>query len=233
MLSIIIPTLNEEELLAALFESIKKQNISGIEIIIADAGSRDRTLDIAKQYGAMVVSGGLPARGRNEGAKMAKGDLLFFVDADVEFEDAAFVGMLEEFRERQLGVASFFLVFPAKFQQLGLNIFYNIPIRIAERILPHGAMGILVKREIFDKVGGFDETIKLAEDHHFVREAAKLTKFGLFRSSKLHVSPRRFQTDGWVMTYIKFMLTELHMVFFGPVRSDIFKYRFGHYSKKQ
>jgi len=110
---------------------------------------------------------------------------------------------------------------------------YNWPIRIFERILPHGAMGILVKREIFDTVGGFDETIKLAEDHHFVREAAKLTKFGLFRATKLIVSPRRFQTDGWIKTYLKFVAAELHMVFLGPIRTDIFKYRFGHYSKKQ
>ncbi|MCH7604428.1 glycosyltransferase [Patescibacteria group bacterium] len=233
MLSIIIPTLNEEKLLSKLLASIKKQSFSDLEIIVADAGSRDRTVEIVNQYGAKVVPGGLPARGRNEGAKAAQGKLLLFLDADTEFEEDVFSDMLEEFFVRGLGVASFFLGLRKKNHQIGFNVAYNWPVRIFERILPHGAMGILVKREIFDTVGGFDETIKLAEDHHFVREAAKLAKFGFFRSTKLIVSPRRFQIDGWIKTYLKFIAAELHMVFLGPIRTDIFKYRFDHYSKKQ
>ncbi len=78
MLSIIIPTLNEENYLPLLLESIKKQNFNDYEIIVADAGSTDKTLEIAKNYGCITMAGGLPAKGKNEGAGMAKGDLLFF-----------------------------------------------------------------------------------------------------------------------------------------------------------
>ena len=78
--SLIIPCLNEEKYLPLLLDSIKKQNFKDYEIIIADAGSKDKTLEIAKKYDCRIIPGGLPAKGRNEGAKIAKGELLFFCD---------------------------------------------------------------------------------------------------------------------------------------------------------
>lgn len=120
---------------------------------------------------------------------------------------------------------------PEKFHQLLLDIGYNIPILFLESILPHGGMGILTKRDIFEKVGGFDSTIWLAEDMHFMRQARKFGKFGIFRSIKLLISPRRFQRDGWIRTYLKFIFCELHMIFLGPVRSHLFGYQFNHYEK--
>jgi len=75
MLSIIIPTLNEENYLPFLLESIKNQDFKDYEIIVADAGSHDKTREIAKNFGCKVVSGGLPAKGRNEGTKFSRGNL--------------------------------------------------------------------------------------------------------------------------------------------------------------
>ena len=83
MLSIIIPTLNEEKYLPLLLKSIKEQNVKDYEIIISDAQSTDKTLDIAKKNNCKIVLGGLPGKARNEGAKVAKGNLLLFLDADV------------------------------------------------------------------------------------------------------------------------------------------------------
>src|SRR3989338_1163009 len=83
--SIIIPTLNEEEYLPKLLESIRQQRFKDLEIIVADAGSTDKTKEIAERYGCKIVPGGLPARGRNEGARVAGGELLVFLDADVMF----------------------------------------------------------------------------------------------------------------------------------------------------
>ena len=81
-ISIIIPTLNEEEYLPKLLESIQQQRFKDMEIIVADAGSKDKTVQIAKTHGCKVTAGGLPGKGRNEGAKVAKGDVLFFIDSD-------------------------------------------------------------------------------------------------------------------------------------------------------
>jgi glycosyltransferase involved in cell wall biosynthesis len=236
MLSIIIPSLNEEKYLPLLFESIKKQNFFDYEIILADAGSTDKTLEIAKQYNCKVIKGGLPAKGRNEGAKIAKGDLLFFCDADVVLPEGFFEKSLAEFAERKLELASFCIVPLPKTKLSGflLNIFYNQPIVLLESALPHAATGIFFKKELFDKSGGFDEDIKLSEDHYLVRRTIKLfkSKFGIIRSTEIFVSDRRFKQDGWLSVGIRYFLCELHLIFLGPVRSDIFKYKFNHYNKK-
>jgi glycosyltransferase involved in cell wall biosynthesis len=77
-ISIIIPTKNEETCLPKLLDSIKSQDFPDYEIIIADANSTDKTREIAKSYGCIVVDGGLPAVGRNRGAEVANGEILLF-----------------------------------------------------------------------------------------------------------------------------------------------------------
>ena len=232
MISIIIPALNEEKYIGKILKSIKEQGRDDVEIIVADAGSEDKTREIAQQYGCKIVDGGLPAVGRNAGAKVAKGDILIFADADVVFPGDFFEKGLFEFEERKLGIASVLLDLEGRSYQLRMDIFYNIPILLLEKILPHGAMTIIVRRKIFDKVGGFDESVMFAEDLYFVRQAAKEGKFGLLRSVRILTFPRRYLKDGVFPTYVKFLLVELYMFFLGPVRSDIFRYRFDHYHKE-
>lgn len=235
MLSIIIPALNEEKYLPLLLESIKKQNFFDYELILADAGSEDKTLQIAQKYGCKIVPGGLPAKGRNEGAKTSSGNILFFIDADTILPDNFFNNALEEFEKKELDIASFCLIPMPKrrISSLLLNVFYNKPITLIGNILPHAAMGILIKRDIFEKISGFDEDIKLAEDHDLARRAKKIAKakFGIIKTTNLFISDRRFKTDGWVKTFLKFLLCELHMIFIGPVKSDVFNYKFNHYNK--
>ena len=87
ILSIIIPTYNEEEYLPVLLDSIKEQNFKDYEIIVADANSEDKTREIAEEYGCTVIEGGMPAVGRNNGAKIAKGEYLLFLDSDLKLTD--------------------------------------------------------------------------------------------------------------------------------------------------
>ena len=136
--------------------------------------------------------------------------------------------------KRKIGIAGFFL-FPSKkspFSYFALNFFYNIPILILEKVLPHAAQGILIRKDIFSKLNGFDESVTLAEDHDLARRAAKIARYGLIKSTRIFISDRRFKKDGWIKTGFKYFLCELHMIFKGPVKSDIFKYKFDHYSKK-
>ena len=74
--------LEEEEYLPKLLESIKSQDFTDYEIIVADAQSDDNTREIAKEYGCIVVEGGLPGPGRNRGAEVAQGEMLLFLDSD-------------------------------------------------------------------------------------------------------------------------------------------------------
>ena len=232
MLSIIIPTLNEEKYLPLLLESIKRQDFNeNYEIIVADAGSKDKTVEIAKSYNCKVVKGGLPAKGRNQGAKVASGDLFLFLDADVKLPNNFLKNSLEEFKEKKLNVASFCLIPQTNniFLKNIFNLFYNWPIIISQKFLAHGAMGILAEREIFNKVGGFNENVKLAEDHYFVRQGAKIGKFRIINSTKIYIPLRRFKKDGYLKTGIKYLLCGIYMLFLGPAKSDIFQYKFDHY----
>src|SRR6056297_2678752 len=83
MLSIIIPTLNEEDFLKNTLKEIKRQDFENYEIIVADAGSNDNTKEIAKDFNCKIVEGGSPAQGRNSGAEVAQGDILLFLDSDL------------------------------------------------------------------------------------------------------------------------------------------------------
>lgn len=233
-LSIIIPTLNEENYLSLLLESIKKQNFErGYEIIVSDADSRDRTLEIAGDYGCKVTKGGLPAKGRNEGAKVAKGEIFLFLDADIILPTPLFFKKtLEEFEKRNLSIASFPLIIQGnKFDKFFFGI-YNLWANLTQNFFAHASQAILVKREIHQKIGGFDKEIRLGEDHIYAREGNKYGKFGFLKNETILASARRLERDGRIVTYLKYFLAGFYMTFFGPVKSDIFNYKFGHYFKK-
>lgn len=87
----------------------------------------------------------------------------------------------------------------------------------------------MVKKEFFEKVKGFDERIKFAEDHNFVRRVKKIGKFGIIKSAKILSSLRRFEKDGWLRTYFRYIIAEIHMLFIGDIKKDIVKYEFGRY----
>jgi glycosyltransferase involved in cell wall biosynthesis len=234
MLSIVIPALNEERHLQKLLKSIEEQDFNNYEIIVADAGSKDKTKKIAKDFGCKIVKGGSPAKGRNEGAKEAKGSLLLFLDADVTLRKNTLSKILKEFKKKKLKIATFFLVPDTKKKapKFLFTFFYNIPIFLLEKILPHAAMGILVNKKLFQKLGGFDEKITLAEDHDLARRGNRLGKYGIIKSAQIDVSDRRFKKEGWLKTYSKYLLCEGHMILLGPVEKDIFKYAFDHLKKK-
>ena len=85
----------------------------------------------------------------------------------------------------------------------------------------------MVKKDIHRSIGGFDETITFAEDVWYARLAAKISKYGYVRLP-VRTYARRYEKDGR-FTYVKYVLAALHIMFLGPIRSDIFNYKFNHY----
>jgi len=231
-LSIIIPTLNEEKYLPKLLESLQKQEVDfSYEVIIADAGSFDGTLEVARNFGKKIVSGGLPAVGRNRGAEVAEGKIFLFLDADVVLPEKNFLKeSLKEFFQRNLDVASFYIVPENKIDRFFYK-FYNLYSKLTQNFLPHATCGaILVKKEVHKKINGFDEEVKFAEDHFYVREAKKFkAKFGIL-NKKIFTSSRRFEKDGRLNTYLKYVIAEFYMIFFGPIKKELFSYQFGNWS---
>ena len=145
MLSIVIPTLNEKNYLPRLLESIKRQDFLDYEIIVADAGSWDKTLKIAENFGCKIVSGGAPPKGKNLGAEIAQGEIIFFIDADVILPPEFFKNALAEFKKKGLGIGSFCLQSENKIHYLAFSCLYNFPSKIGERIIPQAMSAFMVE----------------------------------------------------------------------------------------
>jgi len=227
-LSIIIPTFNEERYLPKLLNSIKKQNYKNYEIIVADNNSKDKTRQIAREYGCKLTEGGLPPVARNNGAKLAKGDLLLFLDADVVLPKNFLESCIDEFKKRKLDSAT--CLFKLKGNKLIDKVILfvgNAIIFSAQYFDPHctGAF-ILCKKRIFNKLGGFNERLKQAEDHDFVKRSVKIGKFGSLKKS-LFLSMRRFEKEGRANVLKKYFKSEVYRKIKGEIDSDIFEYEYG------
>lgn len=199
ILSIIIPTYNEEEYLPKLLDSIKSQSFDDYEIIVADANSTDKTREIAESYGCIVVDGGLPGVGRNNGARIAKGDYLLFLDSDLILTDDYLRNVIYEFRMEHLGIAiTQMLPLSDKVTDKLFHDFANYFMVSVEKIKPHGAgcYGMIAKRSLHEECGGFDESLTFGEDTDYIERLAKKEKFKVLRNAKIGVSTRRLEEEG-------------------------------------
>lgn len=229
--SIIVPTLNEEEDLPVLLASIEAQSFTDYEIIVADAGSKDRTVQIARKAGAQVVPGGMPGPGRNRGAEAARGELLFFFDADVDLPRDFLAKAVAEMDARMLDLATceFRPKSDLKLDEIMFR-FANLSVKMNQDINPRAAgFCIFITARLFRRIGGFDETLKLAEDHDLVQRASKFRPLRVLQNTSLKVSIRRLEKEGRFNLVQKYMQVELHLLFKGNVRDEIVKYEFGNF----
>lgn len=233
LLSIIIPTFNEEKYLPVLLKSIKAQTYKPLEVIVSDAFSQDDTRKIAKSNACVVVDGGLPPVARNNGAKNAKGDILLFLDADVRLPSQFLEETITEMKRRKLDIASCYVapMSNLKIDKL-MHSFANYYLRLTQSVNPHiPGFCIFVKRSLHQKIKGFDESIILGEDHDYVKRAKRYKKFSYLNCYKIPVSVRRLTKEGRLRFALKYLAVELHMIFLGKVISPIVSYKFGDYSK--
>lgn len=230
-LSVVIPTKNEEAFLPTLLRSIGRQTLKPSEVIVADAQSTDRTREIARAAGARVVEGGMPGPGRNAGARVATGDILLFLDADVELRDAKFLETsVKEMERRRLDIATCdVLPLSDDWVDHAMHKVYNVYARAMSPVFPHApGFCLFVRRELHKKIKGFDESVVFCEDHDYAARAANVGSFGILKSKKIAVSIRRLDRDGRMNIAMKYFLAELHLATLGPIRDDRFNYTFGY-----
>jgi len=233
-ISIIIPTKNEAEYLPRLLESIRQQTISVGDIVVADFNSSDETLKIAGEYGCKTIVGGLPAVGRNSGAKIAGGEIYYFIDADTclpknfikntvhEFEirclEVATVNNWPIYCEGERGMGSKTIKF---FDRLVYDI-HNFALRFFENIKYPIATGtcIIITRELFEEIGGFDEAVYQYHDSNLVLRASKKGKFGVLNSEKIFISTRRFDRENRLIFSLKQgIIGTARRIIFGEIRN--------------
>lgn len=180
LVSVIVTTKNEGNVIGNLLKSIFKQTYKNIEVILVDNYSTDRTLKIAESFKKVNILQCGPERSaqRNFGAKKAVGEFIFFLDADMELTPKVVEDCVKKItKQKAAGVVipeeSKWTNFWGKVKAFERS-FYSItgdPVTDAARFF---------SKKIFNKIGGYDESITGPEDWDLpdrIREARfKITR---------------------------------------------------------
>ncbi len=196
LISVIIPTLNEESHIGSLLESLRGvQQSDGYqhEIIIVDGGSSDKTTKLCEKADLLIHSKPGRAIQQNVGAQKAKGDILLFLHADCKLEPGSFAAIrkLLANSENVAGCFRQHIDHPAwKYRVLEQGNAW----RVRWFQSAYGDQGIFMTRTIFERIGGFPD-YPFLEDLFIMKKIRKLGKVKLLQE-KIVISPRRWQKTG-------------------------------------
>lgn len=195
MISIIIPTLNEAESLPKLLRYLKNVPYADLiaEVIVSDACSSDETIEIAKSYGASVVTNVMACRARqmNAAARTAKGKILYFLHAD-SIPPKQFAEHIVKTCSGETSGGCFRLRFDFPHWFLRLNAWFT---RFNWNAIRFGDQSLFVLRTIFNEIGEFREDHLVLEDQEIIR---RIKKKGNFVVVPLYIttSARKYQKNG-------------------------------------
>lgn len=224
--SIIIPTLNEEKLLPKLLDQFNDEDLRkefNFEIIISDGGSKDNTLKVAEKFGTKIISSNGNneniARGRNRGAEDAESDYLIFLNGDVRVSNVRqlFTLIEIEFQNIQtLAITCPVKVFPeeTKFIDRVFQTFYNNYFHLLNIIAVGMGRGEchIIRKEIFNNVGGYNETLAAGEDFDLYKRIRKLGGIVFTRKFEIYESPRRYRKYGHFTIFFRWLLNSIFVI---------------------
>ena len=195
-LAVVIPTLNEEAVLAIVLESLRDQSQPAERIIIADAGSTDETLAIAQRYGAEVLSGLPRGRGGQVAAALAHAteDIALVAHADMQFDVHSLERIRQSLAEHPDAPGG---CLGHHFNQTScvLRLIEWCDRRRARRGESYGDQAQFFRRELLQSVGGFPDQ-PLMEDVELSRRLRMLGR-PLYLDLPVTVSARRFTREAW------------------------------------
>jgi rSAM/selenodomain-associated transferase 2 len=187
MISVIIPTYNEEATIGVLLSQLREQAPEG-DIVVADGSSADSTAALAQAFARVVVTPANRGLQLNRGARAAHGEVLLFLHADVEFPAGGLAAIERVLADPDVVGGNFTLEFSGG----------DFPSRVFTRIdrwrrrfgIFYGDSGIFVRREVFERLGGFREWPVL-EDYDFARRMLRAGK-SVCLPQVVRVSSRRW-----------------------------------------
>lgn len=214
IVSIIIPTLNEEASIKNLLLQFQPYREQGHEVIVVDGGSKDNTIAIAEEYSDKVIQS-QPGRAvqMNNGAIQSKGMVLWFLHADTvipgnalnQIEQALINSDWGRFDVRLSGSHLLFRV-----------IEKMMNLRSCISGIATGDQGIFVKKENFDSVQGYSD-IPLMEDIDFSKKLKSISSPVCIKE-KLITSSRRWEENGILATV--FLMWRLRFLYWLGVSAD-------------
>jgi glycosyltransferase involved in cell wall biosynthesis len=236
-ISIVIPTKNERDYIGPTIEQfrdcLEKFNL---EIIVSDAYSTDGTAEVVQAYHrefgdrVRLVQG--PGKqniaiGRNYGAEHARGQILFHSDADVRIpnRDKFFTTVLAKFRQTKIVAATMPIwVYPEErsWADRLYHILMNTMIRISFTLGVYLAKGEcqLVRRSIFEHIGGYNEKIVAGEDCNLFYRLHKEGRIAYLYRLSVHHSPRRFRQYGYLRLTMIYVREGISLLFRGKSWSE-------------
>ncbi len=207
-ISIIIPTLNEEEGICALLEHLLSAsgNQENIEIIVCDAGT-DRTEEKASRYPVTLLR---TAKGRarqmNAGAALAKNPILYFLHADT-FPPASFATDIRNAVEKGHSAGCFQMMFDDPDPMMAI---YGWCTRLPFPLCRGGDQSLFITEELFRKIGGFDETMQVMEDIEIISRIEKEASFRILEKVVV-TSARKYRTNGIIR--LQMIFGTIHLLY--------------------
>jgi len=204
-LSIIIPTLNEENSISQTLSEVTRI-AEPIEVIVVDGGSRDETARVVRAYGLRFIES---ERGRgaqmHTGVCAAQGPVLWFLHADTIPPPDAVNHIAEALRDPSVVGGNFGVRFDSqRFSAHCLAWFYR---QLRTVGLCYGDSAIFVKREAYERSGGF-KSLPIFEDLDFLRRLKRTGRF-VNVSARVITSGRRFEGGRFVRTLMRWIALQL------------------------
>lgn len=188
--------MNEEENIKSLVPFIFSiENSEIIEVIVADANSTDHTQSIAKSLGAIYISCSAKSRAAqmNAGAKISKGDILYFVHADTK-PLASFAEDIQTNIAKGNLAGCYRYRFDSDNLLLRANSYFT---RFNGIFSGGGDQTLYIEKAFFYELNGFDEEYTIMEDFELVRRIREKIEFRIIPKS-IKVSARKYENNSWL-----------------------------------
>lgn len=211
MISIIIPTYNEADQVSSTINNVRGSIIgASFEIIVADAGSSDDTVKLAKRAGATIIISTQKGRAAqmNAGAAAAKGDIYYFLHADTIPPDE-FINDIIDSINKGYHAGCFMLSFDYNHWFLKANCWFT---RFDFNAIRFGDQSLFVTKIAFDQVGGFSEEHIIMEDQHLIKRLRTFIRFRVIKRPVI-TSARKYLENGIYKTQGIFFIIYFMYVF--------------------